>query len=295
VIDLRGIFPAIVTPMREDEAIDEIALRGVVRRMLESGAHGIFAAGTNGEFYALSDAERVRVVEIVVDEVHGVVPVIAGTGAVSTRATIDLTHAAADAGAAAVSVVTPYFAAADQDQLVRHYTAVADAAHLPVMIYNIPMRTHNPVDVETVRQLAEHPQIIGAKDSSGDPAVLAGYLGMASEGFTVLAGSDGLVLTCLEGGGSGSISGMANIFPGTMVGIYESFISGDIAQARAFQDAISAFRTALPSGNPSTVVKEAVNLRGYPVGPSRAPFGPLDDRAREQLCSALRIDTPHLR
>jgi len=284
---LRGIFPAIVTPMHDDETIDEAGLRAHTRRMLDAGVHGIFSGGTNGEFYALSYAERLRTLEIVVDEVAGTAPVIAGTGCVTTGETIALTRAAGRAGAAAVSVITPYFAPATQEQLSDHFTAVADASEVPVMMYNIPARTQNSITPATVAKLAEHPRIVGAKDSSGDPSVLTGYIESTPEDFIVLAGSDALVLTGLAAGGDGAITGMANIFPGTMVAIHRAHQAGDLATAQAHQDAIAEFRKALQLGNPSTVVKEAVNLRGFPVGPGRAPFARLSDEARELLRAAL--------
>ena len=137
-----GIIPALVTPMKDDESIDEQGLRAVVNHVLEGGVHGVFAVGSQGEFYALSKREKIKVLQIVVDEVDGRVPVYAGTAALTTKEVIDLTKRAADVGATAASVLTPFFISPTQDELMRHYESVANAVNLPLLLYGNPRRTN---------------------------------------------------------------------------------------------------------------------------------------------------------
>ncbi|GAA2179027.1 4-hydroxy-tetrahydrodipicolinate synthase [Brooklawnia cerclae] len=285
---IRGIIPAMVTPFNEDESINETELRAHARRMVAAGAHGVFAGGTNGEFYAMTDQERTRVLEIVIDEVGEAVPVYAGTGGVTTSQAISLSKGAQAAGASAISVITPYFAAASQQELIRHFTAVADAVTLPVICYNIPARTGNVIAPATLEKLAEVPNIVGVKDSSGNFDNLLQYLAcVAGRDFAVLCGSDSLILWALLAGAAGSITGVANVYPETMVGIYEAWRSGDIAHAKQLQDSIRAFRSVFRHGNPNTVVKLATNLLGRPVGLCRAPFNSLSETGLEELRSVL--------
>ena len=288
--DIRGIIPAIVTPFNDDETINEAELRNQVRRQLDAGAHGLFPGGTNGEFYALSGDERQFVLEVVLDETRRRIPVYAGTGAVTTRESIDLSKRAAAAGADALSLVTPYYGAASQEELVAHFTAVARAVDLPVVIYNIPARTGNVIKPETVGRLAHVDNIVGVKDSSGDWDNLLAYLEQGGDKLAVLCGNDSLILRGLQAGAAGSITGVANVYPETMVGIYEAWRAGDEAKAQEFQDSIANLRAVFKHGNPNTVVKIATRLLGYEVGQCRAPFNRLPEFAVEELKGVLNED-----
>lgn len=289
--EIGGIIPALVTPFHQDESIDEPALRAHVRRMLDAGVHAVFAGGTNGEFFALSTQERTRVTAVVVDEVAGRVPVYAGTGAVTTREAIELSKAAEGAGADALSVITPYFAQASQDELVRHYLAVAEAVSVPVVLYNIPARTGNALAPQTVARLADVDNIAGVKDSSGNFDTILQYIeGTRDKDFAVLCGNDALILWSLLAGGTGSITGVSNIYPDTMVGIYEAWRRGDLEQARTFQDSIRPIRNCLALGNPNTIVKKAVTVRGFDVGPCRAPFNQVSEEAVQKLTETIAAD-----
>lgn len=290
--EIRGIVPAMVTAFNDDESINEPEIRAHTRRMLDAGAHGIFPGGTNGEFFAMAAEERQRVLEIVVDEVDGRVPVYAGTGAVSTHEAIKLSKAAEAAGASALSVITPYFAAASQAELVEHFTRVAEQVSLPVILYNIPARTGNAIAPATLEKLAEVPNIVGVKDSSGNFDNLLQYLARVPGGeeFSVLCGNDSLILWALMAGASGAITGVANVYPGTMVGIYEAWAAGDQQRARELQDAIRPFRAVFRYGNPNTVVKLATNMLGRHVGPCRAPFSTLPAEGEEELRKVLEED-----
>ena len=218
--ELKGIVVPIVTPMNEDESINLEELRRQVDRQIEAGIHGIFPFGTNGEGYILNGEEKKLVLETVIDQVAGRVPVYAGTGCISTKETIEQCKMAEAAGADILSVITPSFAKASQHELIVHYTRVAEAVpNMPIVLYNIPMRTGNALEPQTVVELAKIDNIIGAKDSSGDWDNLSAYIELTKDmDFGVLSGNDALILKALQAGAKGAIAGCANVYPKNMVG-----------------------------------------------------------------------------
>ncbi|GGC36570.1 4-hydroxy-tetrahydrodipicolinate synthase [Brevibacterium sediminis] len=288
---ISGILAAIATPFDGDENLVEVALRAHVRRQLDAGIHGIFALGTNGEFYAQSADERAEAARIVIDEVAGAVPVVIGAGAATTRETIAIAADAAAAGADALSIITPYFAAASQVEIENHFRAVADSVDVPVIVYNIPARTGNVVAPATLEKLAAVDNITAVKDSSGNFDTILQYLERTDrETFDVISGNDSLILWTLLAGGAGGISGIANIYPQTMASIYDLFVAGDTDAARTAQDSIRPIRNCLALGNPNTVVKAAANERGFGLGPARAPFNALSDEAKKQVAATVAAD-----
>lgn len=289
--EIKGIIPPILTPMNDDESINEAELRNQVNRMIDAGVSGVFALGTNGEAYALSHKEKVQVMKIVVDETKGRVPVYAGTGCPTTKETITLSKEAEEIGADILSVIVPYFAAASQDELYAHYKAVARSVKIPVVLYNIPARTGNALAPATVARLAkDSPNILGAKDSSGNFDNMKQYIELTTDigkEFSVLSGNDSLILPAMMFGGKGGIAGCANVFPRTMVEIYEAFTVGDIERAKKVQDSIRIFRNCFKYGNPNTIVKMAAGLLGYNVGPCRRPFSSITPEGLEALKKTL--------
>ena len=292
-VKIQGIIPPILTPMFEDESINEQELRHQVNRMIDAKAHGVFPLGTNGEGYALTAAEKRRVLEVVVDEARGRVPVYAGTGCVSTRETIEMSRMAQDLGADVLSVIVPYFAAASQEELYAHFMEVAEAVDLPIVLYNIPARTGNALAPATVERLAKNaPNIVGAKDSSGNFDNMKQYIERTTDigkEFSVLSGNDALILPALVFGGKGGIAGCANAFPRTMVEIYEAFEAGDLERAKKVQDSIRPFRNVFRYGNPNSIIKIAAGLLGNPVGPCRKPFCSLSEEGMAQLKKTLEL------
>ena len=290
-VEIKGIIPPILTPMNDDESINEAELRHQVNRMIDAGVSGIFALGTNGEAYALSHKEKVQILKVVVDETKKRVPVYAGTGCVTTRETITLSKEAEEIGADILSVIVPYFAAASQDELYDHYKAVAESVNLPVVLYNIPARTGNALAPATVARLAKDiPNILGAKDSSGNFDNMKQYIELTQDigkDFSVLSGNDSLILPALIFGGKGGIAGCANVFPHTMVEIYEAFKAGDLERAKKVQDSIRIFRNCFKYGNPNSLVKIAAGLLGDPVGPCRRPFNKVTPEGMEVLKKTL--------
>ena len=288
-IEIKGIIPPILTPMHTDESINVEELRRQVDRQIESGVHALFCFGTNGEGYILSAAEKQLVLGTVIDQTAGRVPVYAGTGCISTRETIAQSRMARDAGADVLSLITPSFAAASQQELYDHYKAVAGAVDLPIVLYNIPARTGNALAPDTVARLAQIDNIVGVKDSSGNWDNMLAYLeGTKGRGFAVLSGNDSLILNCLRHGGKGGVAGCANVYPRTMAAIYNCYMAGDEAKAQEYQDSIASFRACFKYGNPNTIVKAAVAMLGYDVGPCRAPFSQIPPEGLAQLKKVLR-------
>lgn len=284
-----GILPAIITPMNEDESINEKELRAHINRMIDAGAHGLFCLGTNGEFYALTQEEKLEVLQIIVDENGGRLPLYAGVGCITTRDTIKLALKAAKMGIDAVSIVSPYYIGMTQEDLFNHYRDIAEEVDIPIILYNIPSRTGNNIEAKTVCKLMKYKNIIGIKDSSGNFDNTLKYLEVARKDFVVLSGNDSLILWTLLAGGSGGISGIANILPGLMVKIYESWKQGKMEEARKAQEAVRPIRECLRFGNPNSIVKRAVNLLGYPVGPARKPVNLGGNKLDEELLTVLEV------
>lgn len=288
MFEIKGIIPPIVTPMNTDESINLNELRNQVNRLINAGVHGIFAIGTNGEGYALNEDEKEKVLETVVEETAKRVPVYAGVGCITTRDTIRLARKAEKMGCDVLSVITPSFAQASQEELYEHYKAIAEAVQLPIVLYNIPARTGNALATSTVERLAAIHNIVGVKDSSGNFDQMLQYIEATKDmNFTVLSGNDSLILWNLLAGGSGGIAGCANVYPENMVNIYKAFRKGDLEQARAAQDRIRSFRNCFRFGNPNTIVKTAVAMLGYPVGNCRSPFYHISEEGIEAIKCVL--------
>lgn len=290
-IELKGIIPPIITPMNEDESINVAELRRQVDRLIENGVHGIFPFGTNGEGYILTAKEKQLVLETVIEQCNGRVPVYAGTGCISTKETIEQSKMAKDAGADVLSIITPSFAAASQDELYAHYKTVAEAVDMPIVLYNIPARTGNALAPATVARLSQIDNIIGAKDSSGNFTTILGYLDAGKQKtngkFYMLSGNDQLIIWTLIAGGAGGIAGCANVYPHTMASIYDLFKEGKIEEAKEANASIQSFRACFKYGNPNTIVKTATRLLGYEVGPCRAPFNQVSEEGIEAIKKVL--------
>ena len=290
-VEIKGIIPPIITPFNEDESINVPELRAQVNRLIAGGVHALFPFGTNGEGYILNGEEKKLVLETVIEENNGRVPVYAGTGCISTRETIQQSKMAKDMGADVLSIITPSFALASQKELYDHYVAVAKEVNIPIILYNIPPRTGNKLLPETVQALCRDVDVIvGAKDSSGDIENLKSYIRLTRDldkDVRILAGNDGAILTCLKEGGAGGIAGRANIWPATVASIYDRFIAGDLEGAQAAQDAIAILQQTFKYGNPNTIIKTAVALQGRNVGKCRAPFNYVPEEGLEAIKKVL--------
>lgn len=282
--NIEGVLTAIVTPFTDDGALHLPGLKRQIQRQLAAG-NGIFCGGTNGEFFVLTEEEKVAVTRTCVEEVAGRAPVVAHIGEISTRATIRLGKQVEALGVDAVSVITPWFVPLTQAELIAHYTTIADALNVPVFLYNIPARTGNTIAPETARALAAHPNIIGIKDSAGSHESLSGFLKAVEDidGFDVLNGPDSLIHQGFVEGCSACISGLANVAPNEINAIWARFRAGDIAGSRQAQESVTDLRTRLYSVAFSpAAVKKALQIMGEEVGESRYAVA-FDAQQTEQI------------
>ncbi len=287
-MQVRGIIPPVATPMQANEDLDLPRFRWFLDYLLNAGVHGVFVLGTNSEFYALDEREKQQVIASALDHVRGRVPVWAGTGAETTREAVRLTKMAEKEGAQGVSVITPYFLIPSQQEIFDHYRRIAESTRLPVVLYNNPATCGGvKIDVDTVARLAEIPNIIGIKDSSGDLQNTNEYLRVVPDRFSVLQGRDTLIYHALIFGARGAIPATGNIAPRLLVEIYESFQRGDHAAAMAAQKRLAPIRLALNLGTAPGGVKAALALMGMPIGPSRAPINPLPPEKQQKMKAAL--------
>jgi len=287
-LSIRGIIPPVATPMQANEDLDLPRLRWFLDHLISEGVHGVFVLGTNSEFYALDEHEKQQVIATAVEHVRKRVPVFAGTGAESTREAVRLTKMAEREGAQGVSVITPYFISPTQQEIFDHYRGIAESTSLPVILYNNPSTCGGiKIDVDTVARLAQIPNILGIKDSSGDLQNTNEYVRAVPERFSVMQGRDTLIYPSLLFGARGAVPASANVAPGLAVEIFEAFQRGDHAAAKAAQLRLNPVRLSLNLGTAPGGVKAALDLLGMSLGPSRAPIAPLSPEKRERMRSAL--------
>ena len=286
---IHGSIVAIITPMTETGEIDEAALRRMVDWHVEQGTHGIVAVGTTGESPTLDHHEHMRVVEIVIDQADGRLPVIAGTGSNATAEAIALTRHAAEAGANAALVVVPYYNKPTQAGLFAHFRAVAEAADLPILIYNVPGRTVTDIANDTIVRLArEVPNIVGIKDASGDlarPSLLRLELG---DDFIQLSGEDGTALGFNAHGGRGCISVTANVAPALCAEFQEATLHGDFAVALRLQDRLMPLHRAMFVETSPGPVKYACSLLGLCSPFARLPMVEIAESSKRAVETAMR-------
>jgi 4-hydroxy-tetrahydrodipicolinate synthase len=273
-MQFHGIIVPAVTPMTASEDVDLVRLRTTLDRLLAAGVHGLFVLGTTGEFFALDPAEKQAIIAETVALAAKRVPVIAGTGAETTREAIRLTQMAEREGADAVAVITPYFISPTQQEMYDHFRRIAENTKLPVLLYANPSMTGGVrLSADTVARLSEVSNIVGMKDSTGDLEGLIELVRVTKPGFVVFQGRDTLIEPGLANGAVGAVPSMANIFPEIPVAIYDAHRRGDRAAAMAAQARFTQLKRAIIGTAPGAV-KVAMGLVGVPVGPSRSPIGP---------------------
>jgi len=283
----KGSYVALITPMRPDGAVDEAAFGALVDWQIQQGTHGIVPVGTTGESPTLSHDEHRRVVEIAVEVAAGRVPVVAGAGSNSTAEAIELTRHAKAAGADAALVVTPYYNKPTQQGMVLHYTAIADAVDLPIVIYNIPSRSVVDMGIETMAKLARHPNIVGVKDSTANLARPLHTRRACGPGFTQFSGEDHTALSFLAAGGHGCISVTGNLAPRLCSEMHRAWQDGEPDKAMAIQDRLLALHDAMfVESNPGPV-KYGASLIGHGSGHCRLPLAPVTEATRTQVRAAM--------
>lgn len=289
VSHLHGVIPPLVTPMHPDGSLNLAAMPTLVEAMLDAGVHAVFTPGSQSEAYALNPDERAQVIDAALEAVNGRVPVIAGTGAITTHDAIAHSQRAERAGVDALSILTPYFVTPSQDEIYAYYADIAAAVSLPILGYSNPQRAVVKIAPATLGRLARDiPHFIGVKDSSGDVAETAAIIRACPPDFKVFVGRDTLIYPSLCIGAAGTVALTVNVAPRLAVGIYEAFQAGDHARAHALQERLSVLREGLPRfGSYPVWVKEAMALQGLPAGPTRKPILPLRDDQRAELRALL--------
>jgi 4-hydroxy-tetrahydrodipicolinate synthase len=283
--ELRGVLPALVTPLTRDGAVDEPGIQRVVEHVLAGGVHGLLALGSTGEVASLDQAARRQVLAAVVKAGAGRVPVLCGIAQSRLADTIADVSAAAELGADGVLVAPPYYYPTDQPTVLSFYRAVAAKSRLPVLVYNIPQNTKVVADPATVATLAREGTVMGIKDSSRDfeyfESVCVATRGLPD--FRIFTGSDTMLLPSLVMGGAGTICGGANIAPAWVVRIFDDFERGDWDAARTHQDLLLELIQAVRPGVFPSAIKAALQLQGL-CGPWLAPpVAPLGDAQQEAL------------
>lgn len=288
MIEISGIIPPIVTPLTSDYKINEKVLRKMINHLIENGVHGIFPAGTTGEFYALTNEEYKELLEITVDETKGRVPVYGGVNHITTRGAIKLAEIAQEAGVDALSILTPMFISPSQKELYLHYKNIAENIDLPIILYNNAPKTGVTIAPEMVQNLADIKNIVAIKDSTGDMTNTEECLRLTKDReFSVLMGRDTLIYAGLAYGATGAIASCANVAPKIAVDIYDKYIAGDLEAALEAQYRLAPLRMITNLGTFPAVIKEGLKLQGFDVGPCYEPIKPLLTENREILKNIL--------
>ncbi len=283
---LTGAFTALITPFHNGE-IDERALRGLVEFQIGAGIDGIVPCGTTGESTTMTEREHAFVIETVIDQTAGRVPVIAGTGSNNTRLTIERTRHALQAGATAALVVVPYYNKPTQEGLIAHYTAIAEAVDLPLVLYNVPGRTGITMSAQTTIALSEIPTIAAIKEAAGNLDLVTEIVSETRDDFVVLSGDDSLTLPMISVGARGVISVLSNILPAEVTELTRLANAGRFAEARREHLRLYDVMRAMFTGNNPTAVKTAAELLGICSGEVRLPLTRLNDIQHRTVAQAI--------
>ncbi|SDC92995.1 4-hydroxy-tetrahydrodipicolinate synthase [Geodermatophilus telluris] len=288
---LRGVLSALLTPFDGDGRVDEATLRRVVDRNIDGGVHGVVACGSTGEFTALSGAERRLVVETVVDQAAGRVPVVAQTGAQTTAEAIELSRHAEQAGASVVMVVAPYYEPLTIDETKRYLRTVAESVGIPVMLYNLPAATGVNMPPALIGELArEVDNIRYVKDTTADIAQAGQLIHNHADVVSTFVGWDSLLLAALAEGAAGVMAGTANVIAAQLVSIHAAMSQGDLHRARDEWTQLYPLIDAIMAAPFSAAVKTALGATGFAIGDPRPPVLPLDGEVAatiSRLASAL--------
>lgn len=283
-----GLGTALVTPFNRDGSVDEASVRRLASRQVAAGVHFVSPCGTTGEAPTLSDREKLRVIEIVVDEVAGRVPVLAGAGGYDTREVAALAREVEIVGADGILSVTPYYNKPTPDGLYEHFKTIAASTRLPIVLYNVPGRTGINLDVKTVSRLAQIPNIVGVKEASANVIQMCEIYATCAEPFLLLGGDDPLTVAVMAIGGRGIISVASNAMPSEMVQIVELCENGDFAAARKLHSWLLPFiQVNFVEANPIPL-KAAMAAMGLLEENYRLPLVAPSAAARERIMEVLQ-------
>jgi 4-hydroxy-tetrahydrodipicolinate synthase len=279
MVEIGGVITAMVTPFAEDRSVDEAAARKLARRLIETGSHGLVLAGTTGESPTLDDEEKISLLQAIRDELGADVLLICGTGSNDTRHSERLSAAAADAGADAVLAVTPYYNKPNRAGILAHYKAIARAAGVPVILYNIPSRVVVNLPPDLLAELAQIENVIGVKQANDDEL-------QPIDGLRVLAGNDGTFLRTLEMGGSGGVLVAAHLVGPEIREMYDAMQAQDVDRAREIDTTLRPIYEVLGKNNPIPV-KAGLELLGICSARARLPIVEADNEQKAEVRQAL--------
>ena len=283
----KGMASALITPMNEN-GVDYEALGRFIDFQIENGINALVAVGTTGENATLEPEEQKEVIRFTVERAAGRVPVIAGTGTNNTEHVLANTKAACEVGADAILVVTPYYNKATQNGLIAHFTTIADASTVPVILYNVPGRTGCNLLPKTVAKLAQHPNIVAIKEATGNMSQMVELVSLCGDQIDVYSGEDALTVPMLSMGAAGTISVLSNVVPKEAVAMTDAFFAGNIKEAAALQCKLLPLTNALFSEVNPIPVKAAVSAMGYGKEYLRMPLTPMEDATRAVLYAEMR-------
>ena len=285
-----GILAATVTPFTADaSAVDEAGIHRIVEYNVGNGVHGLVPGGSTGEFTTLTHDERKRSAEVYLEAAAGRVPVIVGTGALSTAETVELSKHANASGAAAVMVVPPFYDAPSWDELLAHYSAVSDAIDIPIMYYNIPSATGVDLSPEQFAELARKTRVTCFKDTGGDASKFASIQQNYAADITALNGYDTLTFAGLAGGAKAGVWGVASVLPRLCADFYEALVvRGDLDEGRALWAKLFPICEFLETVNYPGGIKTGLELVGQNAGPTRRPILPMSKENRDEYARLLR-------
>lgn len=287
---IKGIIPPIVTPITEDEKVDEASLRKVVDFVIEGGCSGILAFGSNGEFYMMEEGEMEEALKIMVEQCAGRVPIYMGVGAIRTSKCVRLARMGVRLGARSVSILQPMFLKPTEEELKQHFRTIAAAVpEVPVLLYNNPGRCGYAMSQDLVQELAHSiPNLVGMKDSSGDLTQTMEFVRRNADiGFKVLSGKDTLIYSGLGVGAVGAVCSTANYLPGLVCSIYERYVAGDIKGSLEAQLRLNPIRLATDKSSFPVATKDLANLVGTRVGRPYLPTMPSPAAQMENLRESL--------
>ena len=285
---IHGIIPPVATPMKDNEDLDIPRLKWFLDHLMNNGVHGVFVLGTNSECYALDEREKQEVIATAVAHVNKRMPVFAGTGAETTREAVRITKMAEKEGADGVSVITPYFVTPSQQEIYDHYRRVAEHTSLPVILYSNPSTCGGvKIEPETAGRLAQIPNILAIKDSSGDLQNTIETIRSVPDRFSVMMGRDTLIFSALQMGARGAVPATGNIAPALLAELYNTFARGDMKAAQAAQARLHPLRMALTLCTAPGGVKAALKMLGLPIGPCRSPVAGLTADKAPKMKAAL--------
>ena len=280
------VITAMVTPFRPDGSLDPDEAQRLARYLVDNGSEGLVVCGSTGEGATVTDDEKAILFRAVKDAVGSEASVIAGTGTYSTEHSVHLTREAEKAGCDAVLVVTPYYNRPPQDSMLDHFRTVADASNLPVLLYDIPLRTTLKIEVETLLRAAEHPNIVGVKDACNDMSASTLLASLKPDDFEIYSGNDDQTLAYQAIGGVGVISVPSHVMGKLLLEQFDAFERGDVARAQEIQFLERRVHSALCTNNPIPI-KAAVKMRGINAGVPRAPLREANEEEKQRVKQAL--------